>query len=117
MEKFPMPHKASPGPSADETSLPSLQAVLNLKGNAADAQRLAAIARIDKSIGVDLCRRALKDGSKPLQVQALELLPEVGDPGEAERVGLEWCGVKDRSLRKAALRALRTAKSDAVLDL
>ena len=112
-----MPRKALPGPSEDAASLPDLQAALNLKGKADDVRRLAAIARIDKSIAVDLCRRALKEGSKPLQVKALELLPEVGDPGEAERVGLEWCAMKDRSLRKAALLALRTATSDAALDL
>lgn len=86
-------------------------------GKAADAKRLCALCRDDPAAGRDLCRQALKDGSKAMRIAALECLPDLGEPGEAERVALSLVHGKSRPLRLAALWALRAARSDEALEL
>jgi hypothetical protein len=96
--------------------LPELLAALNLQGKAADARRIQAVCKLDPQAGADLCRRALAEGSDALKVQALECLPAVGRPGEAEQAGLAHCRDKKGDIRRAALLALRGSKGDAALD-
>jgi hypothetical protein len=54
--------------------LPDLRQGLNVHGKSSDARRLAAICRIDRRAGAELCRTALADGSPALRRQARECL-------------------------------------------
>jgi HEAT repeat protein len=99
-------------PSLGRAVLPDLTAKLNLQGKAADARRLKAIALIDKGLGAELCRKAVAEGSVPLKVQALELLPDLVPAAEAEKMGLQLLEDKNGEVRAAACSALRTAPSE-----
>jgi HEAT repeat protein len=103
-------------PAVGQAVLPDLKARLDLQGKAADARRLLAICKIDARAGAELCRKALAEGSPALRIQALECLPEVGRPGEAEQAGLAHCRDKKLDVRQAALSALRLSKSDEALS-
>jgi HEAT repeat protein len=103
-------------PALGKAALPDLLARLDLQGKNAEARALRAVCKIDPARGAELCRQALAEGSTPLRVEALGCLPEVGKPGEAERVGLELCQAKARDLRAAAVGALRAAKGDEALE-
>ncbi len=103
-------------PAFGPAVLPELTERLDLRGKSADARRLLAVCKIDARRGAELCRAALERGSTPLRIQALECLPEVGRPGEAEEAGLRFCREKNMELRAAALSALRDARSDEALD-
>jgi HEAT repeat protein len=103
-------------PAVGAAVLPDLTARLDLQGKAGDARRLLAVCKIDAKVGAELCRKALAEGSAPLRIQALECLPEVGRPGEAEQVGLSLCRDKKIDVRRAALSALRLSKSDEALN-
>jgi HEAT repeat protein len=86
-------------------------------GKATDAKQLRALCRSDPAIGRDLCRQALKEGSKLMQIAALDCLPDVGDSGEAECVGREfYASSRIADVRKAAVRALRRAATDESLE-
>lgn len=97
--------------------LPNLLAKLDVKGKAADARRLRVICKIDATKGAELVRKALAEGSPPLKIQAVECLPDVAEPGEAERIGLEMWKGKNKELRLAALSALRTATGEEALEV
>lgn len=97
--------------------LPNLLTNFDVKGKAADARRLRVICKIDAKKGAELVRNALTEGSPPLKIEAVECLPDVGEPGEAEKVGLELWKGKNKELRRAALSALRTATSDEALEV
>ena len=103
-------------PALGQAVLPDLLARLDLQGKAADARALRAVCKIDPARGAELCRQALAEGNTPVKVEALGRLPEVGKPGEAERVGLGLCQAKARDLRVAAIGALRAGKSDEALE-
>lgn len=105
-------------PLLGKAVLSDLLATLDLaEGDAGDARRLKAICRIDKSQGADLARKALKEGSQKVLVEALELLPEVVPVAEAEKVGVEFAQDKRAPVRAAALKSLVTSKDDAALAL
>ncbi len=105
-------------PAVGRGVLPDLLAKLDLKkGGTADARRLRAVCKIDPKIGAELVRKGLSEGSRALKTQALECLPDVGQPGEAEKAGLEMCKEKEKSVRMAALRALRKAIGDEALEV
>jgi HEAT repeat protein len=105
-------------PAVGRGVLPDLLVKLNLqKGGNADARRLRAICKIDPKLGAELVRKGLSEGSRALKVQALECLPDVGRPGEAEKAGLALCKEKEKSVRMAALRALRKATRDEALEV
>src|SRR5262249_20044087 len=76
-------------PAVGRAVLPDLRAGLDLQGKVIDARKLWAICLIDPKEGAEWCRKAIKEGNATLRVQALERLPEVGKPGEAEKAGLE----------------------------
>jgi HEAT repeat protein len=103
-------------PAFGPVVLPELTGSLDLRGKAADARRLLAVCKTDPARGAELCRAGLERGSTALRLQALECLPEVGRPGEAEEVGLRFCRDKNPDLRAAALSALRDARTDEALD-
>lgn len=103
-------------PAIGRGVLPDLLAKLDLKGKAADARRLRAICKIAPKIGAELCRKGISDGSPTLKIQALECLPDVGEPGEAEQVGYRLCSDKKKEVRLAALSALRRATGDEALQ-
>jgi HEAT repeat protein len=103
-------------PAIGRGVLPDLLAKLDLTGKTADARRLRAICKIDPKIGAELCRKGLSEGSPALKIQALECLPDVGEPGEAEQVGFRLCSDKKKEVRLAALSALRRATGDEALQ-
>lgn len=97
--------------------IPEVEARLNLaEGKAGDARRLEVICKLDRARGLELCRKAVREGSIPLRVKALELLPDVSDRDEAEKTGLELCKDTHAEVRVAALLALRDAISDEALN-
>jgi HEAT repeat protein len=96
--------------------LPDLQSGLDLQGKRADARRLQTICRIDPSVGAGLCRKALQEGSVALRIQALECLPDVGKPGEAEKEGLSLAQDGNRDVRMAAMTALCRGTSNEALE-
>jgi hypothetical protein len=105
-------------PAVGRGVLPDLLAKLDLKGKSADARRLLAVCKIDPKIGADLCRKGLNEGSPALKIQALECLPDVGEPGEAEKIALKlWNEEKKKDVKAAALRALRKATGDEALEV
>src|SRR5262249_39600450 len=59
-----------------------LRSRLNLKGKAADGWVLVALALADRKQGINLCRRALREGSPAVQQAALVALRELS-PDEA----------------------------------
>jgi HEAT repeat protein len=67
-------------------------------------------------MGAELCRKALKEGSQALRIQALKCLPEVGGPAEAEKAGLELCRDRNRDVRAAAVWALHGSSAEEVLE-
>jgi len=103
-------------PSLGQAALPDLQAALNLQGKAIDVRRLEAICRIDKSVGADLCLRAVKEGTLLLRAKALELIPDLCPPAVVEKIALEAATDKSKEVRNGALSALRVSVSDAALD-
>jgi hypothetical protein len=103
-------------PSLGDGVLADLRTALNLDGKAEDARRLRAICRIDPKAGVELCRRALAEGSSTLRVEALTRLPEVAGADEAEKEGLKYLRDKSRDVRVAAIRSLGAGESDEALS-
>ena len=104
-------------PQFGPAALPEVEPHLNLQGKALDARRLLTICRIDREKGLGYCRKAKAEGSVPMKKEALERLPEVGEPGEAERAGLELYQDKSKEVRVAALAALCKATSDEALEV
>lgn len=97
--------------------LAGVEARLNIaEGKVPDARRLAVICKLDRARGLELCRWAVKEGSIPLRVKALELLPDVGDRDEAEKTGLELSKDRNAEVRVAAILALRDAASEEALN-
>jgi hypothetical protein len=118
-------------PSLGKAVLPELLSGLDLDGKASDARRLRAICKIDRDVGAGLCRRALdieeksypdapekrfKTRSGPVRAQAVQSLPEVLAPEEAERIALSLIDDRSMEIRAAALSALRASRSDAALE-
>jgi HEAT repeat protein len=103
-------------PALGKAALPDLTAKLNLQGKVGDARRLSCICLIDKGRGAELCRKAVAEGSVPLKVQALELLPDVVPATEAEKIGLQLIEDKSAEVRAAAISALRTAASQEAFE-
>jgi HEAT repeat protein len=89
---------------------------LDINGKVADIRRLWVVCKLDPAAGVELCRKAIKEGSVLMRVKALELLPEVADKTEAEKVGLELCQDKSAEVRAAAVLALRVSGSKEALE-
>ena len=104
-------------PAVGRGVLPDLLAKLDLQGKAADARRLRAICKIDPKVGAELCRKGLSKGSPAVKIQALQCLPDVGQPGEAEKIGLQLWKEKKKDVRVAALGALRKATSHEALEV
>jgi len=96
--------------------VPEVIANLDVNGKVADTRRLEDVCKLDPPTGLDLCRKAIKEGNVLMRVKAVELLPDVADKTEAEKVGLELCKDKSGQVRAAAILALRTSSSDAALD-
>jgi hypothetical protein len=103
-------------PALGKAVLPDLLSRADLQGKKPEARALRAVCKIDAARGAGLCRQALAEGSNTLREAALECLPDVGKPGEAERVGLKFCQEKARDVRVAAVRALRVGTSDEALE-
>ncbi len=96
--------------------VPELVRALDLGGKQTDARRLEAVCAIDGKVGLELCRKAIAGGSKPVRTQALTCLAAL-DPAEAERHALAVLSEKlPLEVRNAALRALGGSMSDAALD-
>jgi len=74
-------------PTLGPAALPDLRRGLDLRGKAADARRLTALAAIDPGAGLDLCRRAIAEGSAAIKVRALEVLA-AADPEEGATIAL-----------------------------
>ncbi len=105
-------------PLLGKAILADLLATIDIpEGESGDARRLQAICKIDKQQGAELAHRALKEGSQKMIEQALESLPEVVSPAEAEKIGMEYARDKRADIRAAALKALRTSQSDECLAL
>jgi hypothetical protein len=119
-------------PQLGPAVLPELRQALDLNGTSSDARCLAAVCRISRPAGAEVCRLALQAGSNPRRrpeargwraksgvpglVEAMRWVPEVLGPAEAEQLGLAFAGDGDYLLRGAALAALRGARSKAALE-
>jgi HEAT repeat protein len=103
-------------PSLGKGVVQEVVAKLDVNGKTADTRRLKVVCQLDPATGADLCRKAIKEGSVALRVQALELLPDVADKAEAEKVGLELCQDKSGEVRAAAILALRSSGGDEALE-
>jgi HEAT repeat protein len=103
-------------PAAGPAVLNELQTGLDLNGKAGDARRLRALCRIDPQAGAATCRKALKEGSAALRVEALSRLPEVAGVDEAKTAGLAHCQDRNREVRAAAMTALSVGASTEVLE-
>ena len=99
------------GPAASA----ALQGGIDVRGDEAGTRRLRALCKADRASGLEVCRRAVREGSDKVRVQALACLPDVADAAEAEAAGLQWCEGGNKAVRGAALAALRTATSEAAL--
>jgi HEAT repeat protein len=108
-------------PSLGKAMLPELLSRFEPNGKAPDARRLRAVCKIDRAAGADLCRRVLGPAkprggpSVPVRAQALQALPDLVPPEEAEQAGLRFRDDRSVEVRAAALSALRTSSSDVAL--
>jgi HEAT repeat protein len=104
-------------PAFGPAVLPELERRLNLQGKRPDARRLRSLCALAPHRGLELCRRALQEGSPLVRTQALEYLTEQA-PQEAERLALEMLAQKKppAELRPAIYRALHASRETAALD-
>jgi hypothetical protein len=83
--------------------VPRLEATLDLKGKKADARKLAVMHQLDPDATLDLCKRALENGSPEVKAAAIACL---GKHEDCLPLVLEQANSKNKSLRVAALEAL-----------
>lgn len=104
-------------PAFGPAVLPELERRLNLQGKQPDARRLRSLCVLAPHRGLELCRRALQEGSPLVRARALEYLTEQA-PQEAERLALEMLVQKKPpvELRPAIYRALHASRETAALD-
>src|SRR5262249_52962542 len=111
--------------AAGRRQLRELEESLDLQGSEDDADKLEEICELDEGRGSRLCRRVLKEGGAALRAKALELLPRVGKPGEAEAAALRGLAgtresrgerEEESELWEQACRLLASSTSDEVLE-
>ena len=83
--------------------IPLLKSTLNIKGKRADARRLKVMHQLDPEGTIELCKKALEDGSAEVKAEALEGL---GHHIECLPLVIEYAEAKNKSVRAAALGAL-----------
>jgi hypothetical protein len=83
--------------------VPRLKARLNLKGGKQDARMLAVMHQLDPAGTLELCKTALEDGSVEVKAAAITCL---GQHEDCLPLVLEQAGLKNKTLRAAALEAL-----------
>src|SRR6185503_15398792 len=83
--------------------VPRLKAALDLKGKKQDARKLTVMHRLDPVGSLDLCKKALEDGSPEVKAAAIACL---GKHEDCLPLVLEQANSKNKSLRAAALEAL-----------
>lgn len=83
--------------------VPVLKATLDIKGKRADARRLMVLHRLDPEGSIDLCKRALEEGSTEVKAEALACL---GQHWECIELVKEYVEAKNKVLRQAALQAI-----------
>jgi HEAT repeat protein len=102
-------------PKLGEASVPYVLAAYQPSGTAAAARRLRAIVGVRGAAARDLVDRGLEGGSLAVKAAALELLGRL-DPPAAEAKALALLEDKNQVVRKACVRGLAKAKSDAALE-
>jgi hypothetical protein len=83
--------------------VPRLKATFDLKGKKSDARKLEVMHRLDSAGTLELCKKALEDGSVEVKVTAIGCL---GEHEECLPLVLEQVNAKNKQLRAAALTAL-----------
>lgn len=102
-------------PKLGEASVPYVLAAYDPKGAAPDARRLRAITAVRGAGARELVAQGLEGGSLAVKSTALELLGRL-DPPAAEAKALALIADKNQIVRKACVRGLAKATSDAALD-
>jgi HEAT repeats len=94
--------------------LPDLKSRFDLKSTkAGHLRRLALMHELDPAGSRVLVKQALEDGSKEIKIAAIECL---GDSAEDLAFLLEQSSVKNKEIRRAALKALAKQDSDAAIE-
>jgi hypothetical protein len=83
--------------------VPRLQATLDLKGKKEDGRKLEVMHRLNPGGTLDLCKKALEEGSVEVKVAAIGCL---GKHADCLPLVLEQANAKNKLLRAAALEAL-----------
>ncbi|MCU0681068.1 MAG: HEAT repeat domain-containing protein [Polyangiaceae bacterium] len=102
-------------PKLGEASVPYVLAAYDPKGAAPDARRLRAVTTVRGPGARELVDQGLENGSLAVKSAALELLGRL-DPPAAEAKALALLSDKNQVVRKACVRGLAKATSDAALD-
>ena len=82
---------------------PFLKEKINLKGKKSDGRRLKILHQLDPAGNLELCKKALDEGSAEVKVAAIACL---GQHEECLPLVIEESNSKNKILRNAALRAL-----------
>jgi HEAT repeat protein len=94
-------------PALGTAVLPELRRSFHLSGKSVDARRLAALCRIDPTLGAELCRSAVREGSAVVRQQALKDFAAVAPPEEVKGVALGiLAGKAPGAVRAAAIKVL-----------
>lgn len=83
--------------------IPRLKATFDVKGKKSDARKLTVMHRIDSAGTIDLCKKALDDGSAEVKGAAIACL---GKHEDCLPLVLEQVNAKNKQIRAAALEAL-----------
>lgn len=83
--------------------VPLLKEGFDIKGKKSDARRLLVMHRLDPISAVELCKKALDEGSADVKIAAIECL---GQHEDCVPLVLEQASSKNKQVRAAALEAL-----------
>jgi HEAT repeat protein len=94
--------------------IPLLKKGFELKGKKSDARRLPILHELDSAGTIDLCKKALEEGSPEVKVSAIACLAKHDD---CQALVLEQASAKNKTVRAAALEALAQHEEPAITRL